>query len=93
MKIHRSADYFHIDLLPAEARVLLEELSHVRGGARLPKLRQVCVGLEALLTLIKPEKCEESGTKRKHRRKIRQEPDLSVPRAEQDALSVSLPPS
>jgi hypothetical protein len=51
MKIHHSTGYVHIDLSAAEARVLLEELSNVRGGARLPKLRQVCKGLEALLVL------------------------------------------
>ena len=53
MKIRRTEDLFHIDLTPAEARVLLDELLHVRGGARLPKLRQVCAALETLLELVK----------------------------------------
>lgn len=55
MKIYRSADSVHIDLSIAEARVFLEELAHVRGGTRLPKLRQVCDGLEALFTLMAPK--------------------------------------
>ena len=53
MKIRRTDDLFHVDLTAAEARVLLDELVHVRGGARLPKLRQVCSGLETLLELVK----------------------------------------
>jgi hypothetical protein len=40
-----------INLTGPEARVLLEELAHVRGGSRMPKLRQVCAGLEALFML------------------------------------------
>jgi hypothetical protein len=60
MKIRRSDDSVHIDLSLAEARVLLEELSGVRGGARLPKLRQVCVGLEALFSLMAPSKSENT---------------------------------
>jgi hypothetical protein len=43
-----------IELSSAEAHVLLEELSHVRGGARLPKLRQVCLGLEVIFNLAVP---------------------------------------
>ena len=31
--------------------MFLDELSHVRGGAKLPKLRQVCHELEVSLTL------------------------------------------
>ena len=56
MRIHRSLDHIHIDLLPAEAKVLFDELSNVRGGARLPKLRQVCVELEAALAVLVPLK-------------------------------------
>lgn len=56
MRIHRSVDHIHIDLLPAEAKVLFDELSNVRGGARLPKLRQVCVELEAALAVVVPTK-------------------------------------
>ena len=51
MKIHRSEDNIHVELTIAEARVLLDELAHVRGGARLPKIRQVCAGLETTLEL------------------------------------------
>ena len=54
MKVHRSDDNVHVELTIAEARVLLDELAHVRGGARLPKLRQVCVALEALFVLMAP---------------------------------------
>ena len=52
MKIRRTDDLFHIDLTPAEARVLFDELSSVRGGARLPKIRQVCQELDRLFTLV-----------------------------------------
>ncbi len=59
MKIHRGTEYIHIDLSGAEARVLLEELENVRGGAKLVKLRQVCEGLEqslALETIMAPKR-------------------------------------
>lgn len=51
MKIKRISNSVYIDLSVAEARVFLEELSNVRGGARLPKLRQVCAGIETSLAL------------------------------------------
>lgn len=46
MKVRRAASVICIEFTFAEALVFLEELSNVRGGARLPKLRQVCRGLE-----------------------------------------------
>ena len=55
MKIRSAPDAIHIELSVAEAHVLHDELAHVRGGARLPKLRQVCSGLEALFVLLEPE--------------------------------------
>ena len=51
MKIRRTPDAVCIELPFAEASVLLDELSHVRGGARLPQLRQICVELESSLAL------------------------------------------
>lgn len=51
MKIHRSTGYVHIDLTGAEAAVLLDELENVRGGSKLPKVRQVCEGLKNSLGL------------------------------------------
>lgn len=51
MKIHRSTGYIHLDLTGAEAAAFLEELENVRGGTRLPKLRQVCEGLRQSLAL------------------------------------------
>lgn len=51
MRIRRTANLISLELRPEEALVLLDELAHVRGGARLPKLRQVCLELEAALTL------------------------------------------
>lgn len=51
MKIHRGKEYIHIDLSSAEAAWLLEELETVRGGAKLPKLRQVCEGLRSSIGL------------------------------------------
>ena len=62
MMIRREDDRVQIDLTGAEARVLLEELAHVRGGSRLPKLRQVCVGLEVTLSYMaqpQPQKQKE----------------------------------
>lgn len=58
MKIRRAAnsDSICIELSGAEARVLLEELSDVRGGARLPKLKQVCLGLATLLLPFEPQR-------------------------------------
>lgn len=54
-----------IDLTGPEARVLLEELVHVRGGARLPKLRQVCAGLEAIFLLAPKAQAARAGSKSK----------------------------
>jgi hypothetical protein len=51
VKIHRSTGYIHIDLSGAEAAVLFEELENVRGGSKLPKVRQVCEGLKESLGL------------------------------------------
>ena len=64
MKIRRTDDHFHIDLSPAEARVLFEELSSVRGGARMPKLRQVCEGLDAVFSLPTPPKLGRPPSKK-----------------------------
>lgn len=52
MNIRNVDGVVHIELSPAEARVFHEELSHVRGGARLPKIRQVCVELEKAFSLM-----------------------------------------
>jgi hypothetical protein len=65
VKIHRSAKCVYIDLSIAEARVLLDELSHVRGGSKLQKIKQVCEGLEdsiALVVVDPPEKQERAKT-------------------------------
>jgi len=51
MIIRRSNTRVQIDLTPTEAQVLLDELSNVRGGSRLPKLRQVCAQLDTSLKL------------------------------------------
>lgn len=51
MKIHRSTGFIHVDLTVAEAKTLLDELENVRGGSRLPKVRQVCGGLDEAITL------------------------------------------
>jgi len=51
MKVTRSIDdRVCVELSGAEARALLEELSDVPGGSRLPKLRQLCSGLDGALT-------------------------------------------
>lgn len=65
MKIRHSLGFIHIDLSAAEARAFLEELAHVRGGTRLPKLRQVCAGLEASFSLAgSTTKSASAGKKR-----------------------------
>jgi hypothetical protein len=69
MRVRYATDLICVELSPAEARVLLDELSHVRGGARLPKLRQVCAGLEALFTLVAPTKPTPNPNARRHRSK------------------------
>lgn len=56
MKIRRTVDSIAIELPFAEAKVLLDELAHVRGGARLPKLRQVCHELEVAFELEDTQK-------------------------------------
>jgi len=58
LKIRRDtdSDAICIELSGAEARVLLDELSDVRGGARLPKLKQVCLGLATLLVPFEPQR-------------------------------------
>jgi hypothetical protein len=60
MRIHRTVQTLSIELPLAEALVLLDELSHVRGGARLPKLKQVCHELEMALTLEAQRRPERS---------------------------------
>jgi hypothetical protein len=62
VKIHRSTGYIHIDLTGPEAAVLLEELENVRGGSKLPKVRQVCeelkgsLGLNALMAVSETQR-------------------------------------
>jgi hypothetical protein len=52
MKIHHSKPGFiHISLSGAEAMILLEELETLRGGARMPKIRQMCFELRTTLML------------------------------------------
>jgi hypothetical protein len=46
----------HIELSPPEARAFFEELLDVPGGARLPKLKQVCQGLGALFAPVEPQR-------------------------------------
>jgi len=54
-----------IELSLIEARALLYELSNVRGGARLPKLRQVCESLENLFVLLSPRRASVNTRKLK----------------------------
>jgi hypothetical protein len=79
MRVRYATDIICVELSPAEARVLLDELSDVRGGARLPKLRQVCVGLEALFKLVAPVKPPPNPNARRHRSKM-----ISEGRADED---------
>jgi hypothetical protein len=73
MKIHRSTGYIHIDLTGPEAAVLLEELENVRGGSKLPKVRQVCEELKGSLGLNALMAVSES-----HRRKYTPRKTLSL---------------
>ncbi len=66
-----------IELSSSEALVLLEELANVRGGARLPKLRQVCQKLEALFVLVKNGGAkEEAPTIRRSLEQRQEKPSL-----------------
>lgn len=49
MKVGRSEDQVRIEMSPAESRVLLEELANLRGGSKMPKIRQLCEGVELIL--------------------------------------------
>ena len=49
MKVGRAENQICVEMSTAEARVLLEELAHIRGGAKLYKMRQLCEGIETLL--------------------------------------------
>ena len=74
MKLRRTSDSICIELPFAEALVLLDELSHGRGGARLPKLKQVCHELETSLALETHRKKESAREEvRLARRKKKQE--------------------
>ena len=54
VKARRLANTLSLELSYQEAQVLLDELSDVRGGARLPKLRQVCDEIRMSLALPMP---------------------------------------
>jgi len=54
VKARRFASTLSLELSYQEAQVLLDELSDVRGGARLPKLRQVCDEIRSSLALPMP---------------------------------------
>ena len=58
MKVRRdiSTSTIHIELSSPEARVFFEELLDVPGGARLPKLKQVCQGLGAFFVPVEPQR-------------------------------------
>lgn len=59
MRVRRSEDTIAIELTPAEARVFLNELLDVPGGARRPKIRQVCAELSgsfALTEMMAPKR-------------------------------------
>jgi hypothetical protein len=61
MKIRRSVETVFIELPRREARALLDQLSSVRGGARLSKIRQVCLELEMALDLNVARRAENVG--------------------------------
>jgi hypothetical protein len=63
LKIRRTIDTVSIELSLPEASVLHDELSHVRGGARLPKLRQVVHELEVALKIEAERKLALVGKK------------------------------
>lgn len=52
-----------VELPLAEARVFLDELAEVRGGSKLPKLRQVCDHLARTLELIADGKRHEKRSR------------------------------
>ena len=67
MKVSLASDCICLELTPAEARNLLDELSNVRGGARLPNLRKVCALLDALFKRgSTPRKRDRTSKKESH---------------------------
>jgi hypothetical protein len=61
MKIRRSFGLINVELTSAEAALLFDELETVRGGARMPKLRQLCMALGASVELDKPPEKKRIG--------------------------------
>lgn len=53
MKISRTTDGFAVVFTQAEARAFHDELEHVPGGSRLPKIRQVCRALDVELNVVR----------------------------------------
>lgn len=51
MRVTRSNGHVHIDLPIAAGRFLLQELLDVKGGSKLPKVKQLCKELEAAFAL------------------------------------------
>jgi len=51
MKVEQSEYTVRVELTLAEMRVLLDELLDAPGGARRPKIRQLCNALETHLKL------------------------------------------
>jgi hypothetical protein len=76
LRIRRTISTLSIELPLAEALVFLDELSHVRGGARMPKLKQVCLELEGALTL---EAQRKKGSVREEARLIRRIRKQEIP--------------
>ena len=57
MKVYanRTMGTILVELTVPETRFFLEELEHLRGGARLPKVRQFCTEVRTVLTAEKSE--------------------------------------
>lgn len=83
MKIQRFDGRVLIEFKPSEARVFLDELSHLRGGARMPKIRQICAELELAFGLGEPvSKCKKCGAN---------SPDHECPVAKERTVTPKLP--
>lgn len=57
MKVRRFTDNMRVELTSTDALMLLEELEHVPGGSRLPKIRKLCEELAVAFGLSgKPDR-------------------------------------
>lgn len=70
VRLRMSDNSISIEMKPLEMRAFLEELAHILGGSRLPKVREICRALEVQFGLIDgafnvPESAVKSTARKK----------------------------